>query len=174
MVLGPVTAHPSTAPSGPGPKLAEVGGEGHGKQTPRPPAWPFYRPIRAKPEVFGKRRKRQIPRPAAHPSDAASGQGPKLAARGVESKPIQTNTYMYPAAVQQRWRSAAAVGAPPVPLPPGAALNPKIWAKEAQHISFSMKNGRPGPSGAMQSPMHAYWALCCLFLSTPIAGGACE
>ena len=29
------------------------------------------------------------------------------------------NTYMYPAAVQQRWRSAAAVGAPPAPLSQG-------------------------------------------------------
>ena len=29
----------------------------------------------------------------------------------------------------------------------------------------TMKNGRPGPSGAMQSPMHAYWAVCCLLLS---------
>ena len=32
---------------------------------------------------------------------------------------IQTSTYICPASVQQQWRSAAAVGAPPVPLPLG-------------------------------------------------------
>ena len=40
---------------------------------------------------------------------------------------IQTNTYIYPAAVQQQWRSAAAAGAsaPPVPLPPGQPAQQK-------------------------------------------------
>ena len=106
----------------------------------RAPRCPFW----ALPEVGGERRRKRSPRPVARPSAAVSWPGLKSAARGVETsgkkflrpavrlaasgpgpksagkgKPIQTSTYMCPAAVQQRWLSAAAVGAPPVPLPPG-------------------------------------------------------
>ena len=110
------TAHPSDAASGPGPKLAA--GEvvrNISVQLRAPP----LRVRAARPKLGGERRRKQTPRPAACPSDALSRPGPKSAAKGVESKLIQTNTYLCSAPVQQRWRSAAAVGAPPVSLLPG-------------------------------------------------------
>ena len=42
------------------------------------------------------------PKKCASPLAAPSGPGPKFVARGVKSKPIQTNTYMCPAAVAFR------------------------------------------------------------------------
>ena len=42
--------------------------------------------LRARPKVGGERRRKQIPRPAAHPSTAASGPGPKTAVRDAEKQ----------------------------------------------------------------------------------------
>ena len=67
-----------------------------------PSCTPLRRRLWAWPEVGGERRAKQTPRPAAQPSAAASGPGPKSAARGVESKPVQLPSPPLPPSVQAR------------------------------------------------------------------------
>ena len=75
-------AIPSAAPSRPGSKSAARGVESKRLVHPRAPR----HPIPARPKVGGQRRRNQTLRPAARPSAAPAGPGPKSAARGVESK----------------------------------------------------------------------------------------
>ena len=59
--------------------------------------------------------------PTGQPARDGEVGGSRRVGASSETKHIQTqtNTYIYPAAVQQARRPAAAVGAPAVPLPPG-------------------------------------------------------
>ena len=55
---------------------------------------------------------------------------------------IQTSMYICPAAVQQQWRSTAAVGAPPVQLPPGQQALRKaegVWLLLSMAVFFALK-----------------------------------